>query len=369
MRIRVVRARSMADAMRLLAAELGPEAVLLASRRVGEGYEVTGGVEPEPPDGPPEEPLPKEFLEEPLMPAFSPAQAPLPESFALPLPALSTAGPPLRGGAAEEAAAALAFHGVPGALRDRLLSGPLEAMLAATLRFGRLPPPEERPLLLAGPPGAGKTLTTVKLAARQVLSGATPPLIVDTDQQRPGAAAQLVGVAALLRAPLSHAASPAAALQAVALRPPGGVLIDTPGTDPFDPEQARALLALIQATRAHVALVLPAGLDSAEAADLARAFRALGATHMIPTRLDATRRMGGLLSAAAAASLVIAEAGAGNRLADGLLPLSPAWMAERLRRRTHAGPPGSTAAHQPAATAARNALFRAPATLPAGDFA
>ncbi|MFC7612030.1 hypothetical protein [Teichococcus aestuarii] len=128
-----------------------------------------------------------------------------------------------------------------------------------------------------------------------MLSGATPPLIVDTDQQRPGAAAQLVGVAALLRAPLSHAASPAAALQAVALRPPGGVLIDTPGTDPFDPEQARALLALIQATRAHVALVLPAGLDSAEAADLARAFRALGATHMIPTRLDATRRMGAAL--------------------------------------------------------------------------
>ncbi|MFC7612031.1 hypothetical protein [Teichococcus aestuarii] len=40
---------------------------------------------------------------------------------------------------------------MPGALRDRLLSGPLEAMLAATLRFGRLPPPEERPLLLAGP--------------------------------------------------------------------------------------------------------------------------------------------------------------------------------------------------------------------------
>jgi flagellar biosynthesis protein FlhF len=239
-------------------------------------------------------------------------------------------------------AAAIAFHGIPAELRDRLLAGPLEAMLAAALRFGRLPELGSRPLLLVGPPGAGKTLTTMKLAARHVLGGGAPPLIINTDHQRPGAAGQLAGVTELLKASLVQAQTPAAALQAIALRPPGGaVLIDTPGVDPFDTEQARLLLSLIATTRPHVALVLPSGLDPAEASELGRAFHALGATYLVPTRLDASRRLGGILAAAATANLVLSEAGASNLISEGLMSLSSEWLAERLRRRTHFSPRAS----------------------------
>lgn len=323
MRVRVVRARTMAEAIRKLTEELGPDAVLLSSRRVSGGFEATAGLEPDAP-------------EEPLM-------AVLPTSSSAIVPGDQNQGwldavrpsPVVPAGDA----AAIAFHGIPAELRDRLLTGPLEAMLAAALRFGRLPELGSRPLLLVGPPGAGKTLTTMKLAARHVLSGGAPPLIINTDHQRPGAAGQLMGVTELLNATLVQAQNPAAALQAIALRPPGGaVLIDTPGVDPFDPDQARLLLSLIATTRAHVALVLPCGLDPAEASELGRAFHALGATYLVPTRLDAGRRLGGILSAAATADLVLSEAGASNLISEGLMSLSSEWLAERLRRRTHFPP-------------------------------
>lgn len=300
MRIRVIRAATMAEAMRRLTAELGPDAVLLSSRRVNGGFEATAALETDPADEP--------------LPAVEPAPAPEPRA----------------------EAAALTFHNLPAPLRERLMAGPLEATLSAAFRFGGLPPLGQRPLLLAGPPGAGKTLTLVKLAAQHVLEGEKPPLLLNADQQRPGAAEQLLGVAEVLRAPLAQATTPAAALQAIALRPPGGaVLIDTPGVDPFDPAQARMLAALIAATRAAVVLVLPAGLDCSEATELARAFRALGASHLLPTRLDAARRLGGVLAAASAGGLVLTVAGTGPEAAGGLLPLDAEWLAARLRRRTH----------------------------------
>ncbi|MFC0386660.1 flagellar biosynthesis protein FlhF [Muricoccus vinaceus] len=360
MRVRVVHARTMPEAMRMLTEELGPNAVLLSSRRVAGGFQATGGLETDPP----EEPL------SPALPISAPGGFDLgPTEAELPRRAMRelSAGP----GQKDGEAAALGFHGIPEELRTRLLGGPLEAMLSATLRFGRLPELGSRPLLLAGPPGAGKTLTTMKLAARHVLGGGEPPLIVNTDQQRPGAAEQLTGVAELLKAHLAQARNPAAALQAIALRPPGGaVLIDTSGMDPFDADQARLLLTLIATTRANVALVMPCGLDPAEASELGRAFRALGATHLVPTRLEATRRLGGIISAAAAADLVLSEGGASNLITEGLMALSPDWLAERLRRQTHAPPRASPSSPTSAAKPEeprQNGLLRFEAVTQNGD--
>ena len=83
---------------------------------------------------------------------------------------------------------------------------------------------------------------------------------------------------------------------------------------------------------AHVALVLPAGLDPAEAADLAIAHAACGATFLIATRLDLAHRLGSVIAAAAASRLPLAEAGIGTGAADGLVPFTPALLAARLGR-------------------------------------
>ena len=289
MRLRTIRAPRMAEAMAMLRAELGEDAVILSTRRVAGGVELTAAQEAE---------------DEPLVIA--------------PDAATPTALPP-----------ELRRHNMPPALAQRLAGAPLRTALAQEFRFARLPL-DPGPLLLAGPPGAGKTLSAAKLATRLVLAG-TPPLLVTADGRRAGAAEQLAAFARVLDLSLAVASTPASLAKALARRAPGQpALVDMPGCDPFDAAAARRHAALADAVRGAAVLVLPAGLDAEEAAETARAFHLLGCRHLLPTRLDATRRLGGVLAAAAAADLALTEAGTGQDVATGLTRLDAEWLAQRM---------------------------------------
>ncbi|MBP0494493.1 hypothetical protein [Roseomonas indoligenes] len=269
---------------------LGPDALILSTRRTATGVEVTAALEPaeeEPPSPPP----------------FPPSVPAVPDP--------------------------LARHNLPPALRPSIGAGGA-ASLAAVFRFAALPD-AARPLALVGPPGAGKTLTVAKLATRMVMRGARP-MVMTADLQRAGAAEQIAAFTRVLGVPLATAGTGAQLAAALAGRRPGQpLLLDTAGCDPFNPAQAEQLLALLRVTDAAPLLVLPAGLDSEEAMETARAFAALGARHLLPTRLDGARRLGGVLAAAFAGPLALTEAGTGPGAADGLTPLTPAWLAERLQ--------------------------------------
>jgi len=323
MRIRVFSAPRMAEVMAMVRSELGADAVILGSRRTSAGVEVTAALEaPEPFAAPPPS-APPAFVAPPSTAPVPPTHGP--HATVAPAGAAPSPAPSARAGV-------LARHGVPPRLAAQLDGAPLPAALAGRLGFGPLPDAAARPLLLAGPCGAGKSLTCAKLAARAVLRGGAAPLVVTTDNQRAGATEQLAAFARVLNLPLVSAPDPAALAAAVARRGERRpVLIDTAGCDPFDPGQAASLLALARASGAAIALVLPAGLDAQESADLARAFAVLGARHLLPTRLDAARRLGGVV-AAAAAGLSLTEAGTGPGVADGLHPLSPEWLARRLEQ-------------------------------------
>jgi flagellar biosynthesis protein FlhF len=268
---------------------MGPDALILTTRRVADGIEVTAALEPDEP----------------------PSPAPL------------RTGPDLE--------AALRFHGVPQALRARLLEGVLVPGLEATLPFAALKLDRDAaPLLFAGPPGAGKTLTVARLATRLVLGG-EKPLVVTADGKRAGAAEQLAAFTRLLGLSLIIASHPVTLARALARRAEGApVLIDAPGIDPFDPAQRAELGALADTVRATIVLVLPAGLDAEESADVAASFAEAGASGLVATRMDLARRIGNVLAAAAAGHLALAEAGVGPGAADGLTALTPDFLAGRL---------------------------------------
>jgi flagellar biosynthesis protein FlhF len=289
MRLKLFRAPTVNAAIAQVRRELGADALILSTRRVQDGVEVTAALEGDaaPPPAPP-----------------APVASPTPSR--------------------------LAWHGVSPDLQARLDAGPLEDTLATTLRFGTLPLGlGAPPLLLTGPPGAGKTLTTARLATRLTLAG-TPPLVVTADGRRAGAAEQLAAFTRVLGLPLLVADEPVALSRALARRERGApALIDSAGLDPFDPHEREELAGLAGAAGATLVLVLPAGLDPAESADLANAFAEAGTTLLVPTRLDLARRLGGIL-AAAATGHILTEAGVGPGAADGLRPLTAADLAERL---------------------------------------
>jgi len=290
MRLRVFHARNATLALTAVRDALGEEAVVLSTRRVGSGVEVTAALD----------------LAEPELIEPEPAE--------------------------EDAPPELARHNLAPGLGALFAGADLAQALTQRLVFAPLP--EDRPILLVGPPGAGKTLTCAKLTARAKMSGQTP-IVVTADGERAGAVEQLAAFTRLLRLTLAVAAAPETLEKALRARAPGQpAYIDGFGCNPFDEAQAERLHRLIRAANATPVLVLPAGLDAEESAEIARAFHLLGARHLLPTRLDIARRLGGVLSAACV-GLTLTEAGIGPQVAHGLQELPPAWLAQRLAANPH----------------------------------
>ncbi len=292
MRLKLYRAPSMGAAMAELRRELGAEALILGSRRIAGGVEVTVALDPE----------------------------------------AAPSVPDPSGEVLRARRDSLRFHGLPEALAALLEEGEMVAALRRHVAFGALPiAAGAAPLLFVGPPGAGKTLTVARLATRLVLAGGAP-LVISADGKRAGATEQLAAYTRLLGLRLLVASQPISLARAM-MRRQGGVpvLIDAPGIDPFDRAACEEMAALAGASGAGMALVLPAGLDAAAAADIAAGFATIGAASLVATRLDLARRLGGVLAAATAGRLALAEAGI-SAAADGLVPMSAEFLAERLLR-------------------------------------
>jgi flagellar biosynthesis protein FlhF len=246
---------------------------------------------------------------------------------------------------------ALAFHRVPPGFADRLLAATanlagddarmaLAGALDALLSFaGRPAAGADRPLMLVGPPGAGKTATAAKLCALARLEDREASVIT-MDTAKAGGLAQITTFAETLGVDLHEAADEAAVARAVAdcaARTGGGpgandrlVVVDTVGANPFDPKERALLARTAGAIAADLALVLPGGGDAAESAEIAQSFAAAGARLLIATRLDAARRLGGVLAAARAGKLALLAGGISPRIAGGLAPLTPVALARLL---------------------------------------
>ena len=303
MRLKTFVAQDTRQAIALLRADLGADAIIVATQALPGGtVRVTGAIESEDLD-----------LAELLAPP-----APAPED--------------------QRLLAVMAHHDVPEPLARGLLdaarragAGPpgtaLGQALHALFRFEPVAA-QPGPLLLCGPPGAGKTVSIAKLAAAAALAG-RPVTVASADTARAGGLEQLAALLAPLALEPLPAPDAAGLRQAVERAAGGQLLIDSPGFNPFRPADLGLLSNLLAASGALPVLVLPAGLGVADCAEIGHTYAALGAHHLLATKLDAARRLGGLL-AAAAAGLAFAEAGIGRTIAPGLSPLSAHGLARLL---------------------------------------
>lgn len=242
----------------------------------------------------------------------------------------------------ENIAQSLNHHGLPRDLIDKLtddiqgydLSDPISALSAvfdATFTFAPLPQGQcERPLMLIGPPGAGKTLTVAKLATRMAMAQ-HPLSVITMDTERAGGIEQLAAFTRLLNVDLIEVEDTHALQDALTVRRNvRQILIDTPGQNPFDPQALGQLGRLIKTVNAEAICVLPAGMDAQESGEMASAFHAAGATRLLMTRLDIARRLGGLLSAAWQGRLSFCDAARSSSVTTPLLQINSFELARLL---------------------------------------
>jgi flagellar biosynthesis protein FlhF len=310
MRLRTFNAATLDEAMALVRDELGDDAVIVSTyqSRRGRGAQVTAALDDTPGDA--------DFAAE-------------------------VAHEEIGVEPDDEIAQVLAFHRIDGAIRSALARDAracrqddaalaLATAIDAATAFAALPSRSDTPVMFVGPPGAGKTVTVVKLAARAVLAGMQVHILT-TDSVRSGAYEQLAALADMMDVPLTATDTPAALAEALAAIDDADlVLIDTPGTNPFSPAEMADLAAFAETANAEQVLVLSAGGDGADQIETAAIFARAGVRLLHATRLDCARRFGGIVAAAIAAHMTIAEASATPFVANGLSPLSAASLARLL---------------------------------------
>lgn len=209
----------------------------------------------------------------------------------------------------------------------------LATLLRAIYRFESLTHANDKPVLLSGPPGSGKTVTIAKLAARHVLAGQSVDVLT-LDIERAGALEQL----STLLSPLD--------LHPVGVPSPSDlpglleqchgdlILVDSPSTNPFGSADLGSLSTLVEHAGAELVLVLAAGGNSADSFEIGQSYAALGAKNMVVTKLDVAKRLGGFM-AAADAGLALCQAGIGPTIGDGMRPLTADGLARLLLHRFH----------------------------------
>jgi flagellar biosynthesis protein FlhF len=182
--------------------------------------------------------------------------------------------------------------------------------------------------LFVGPPGAGKTTTIAKIAARERAQNGRKLSLLAADGFRVGAVEQLRLYADLIGSPFAVARTPAEIERSlVATASP--VLVDTAGRSIGD---ARALevaerLSSLPGVRTHV--VLPAGSSVRQAARLLDVYGAR-ARRVVLTRLDEGESVAPLLKLIAERDLTLSYLGTGQRVPDDLERASGAVLAGHI---------------------------------------
>lgn len=311
MRLKSYSAVTMSEAMAMVRAELGDDAIIVSTQRAsgGQGVRITAALEEHVSD--------QEIAEVLSGSPLSPVN--------------------------ETIRDCLMYHGVPPRLCERMLAAArsidtTDATMATAGAMDELftfaPLPSRKsptPVMLVGPPGSGKTITVAKLAARARLAGRTVTVIT-ADSVRAGAMEQLSAFTSILGVELKKArgASSLEAMAAEAAQTSDLVYIDTPGLNPFSSEDIGYLNTLTHAVSVEAVLVLAAGGDPMEATEVAEIFAQAGATRLLATRLDMTRRLGAVLAAADAGQFMFSDVSINPHVANGLCSITPVTMARLL---------------------------------------
>jgi flagellar biosynthesis protein FlhF len=315
MRLKTFHAKTMPEVMANVRNTMGPDAIIVQMEEGEAGVRVTAAIE-----ATTTPPVPKN--------APTPNQSPVSYEVSHPIP-------PAKEFDHADVAAVLNHHALPFETADHFtntiaslhavsLNEAFAQALETVVRFSPLTDTATRPIMLVGPPGVGKTVSTAKLTADALLHEKTVH-IISTDTVKAGGVQQLDHFSQLMKQSVFTADTSEELAAVVRNRNERTdlTLIDTSGTNPFDMDELKSLLKFIQSVDAEPVLVMPAGLDPIDAQEIAGIFARMGCQRFIATRLDAARRYAGLIMAARPGYLALAGISRSPFISAGLEPATP----------------------------------------------
>jgi flagellar biosynthesis protein FlhF len=341
MKIRTFVAKDMREALRQVRDQQGPEAVILSSRSVPEGVEVSAATDfeqatqaPMSMSALPDEPyygVPpaaevgaelrsiRHMLESQMsqlawndLGRRSPAQAEL-------LKELSDLG-------LSQSLSGELVAGIPGGLsfadaHRRALAGVARRIRvtgdALLERGGRV--------AFVGPTGVGKTTAIAKLAARWVMRHSARDIaLISVDAQRFGAQEQIEVLGRLLGVQ-TFTIEDLQDLPALLARHAERrlVLIDTAGMSPRDadlPLRAQQFSRIAEDSGVQICLTLSAAAQAGVLVDAAQRFQAFSPSFALITKIDEAMSLGGTLSLLASTQLPVSYVSEGQRIPEDLAP-------------------------------------------------
>lgn len=319
MRMKMFAAESLESAKAMIFAEMGDDAIILSEREVPGGVEVRAATDK---------------LGGGMVPSESRI---LTRLGAAPPPRLVES--PIRNRVRD----ALLWHGAPQRFAERAADAgvntnhnndPVAAIAAGLESMVTCDPLLARPnrdILLVGAPGHGRTATAAKLTRRAaVAKSEIMPIAADLDATAGGA--QLAAYLEREQDRIRSVSTPEdlfdllKALKAEEKR----CVIDLPAIVPFDEDDMVSLQDLIAVIDAEPVLVISAEGHPEDQVEAARAFARCGIRRAIVTKLDVTRRRGGIVSALSAAKISFSHLAVTPFIGGGLVPATPSRLAHLL---------------------------------------
>ena len=192
----------------------------------------------------------------------------------------------------------------------------------------QLQPGRRQVIALVGPTGVGKTTTIAKLAAYFRLREHRRVGLITVDTYRIAAVEQLKTYAEIMDLPVEVVATPLEMRAAVdRLADEDLILIDTAGRSPRDAvrlAELHGLLAESQADQVHLVLSAVAAPDSFDVA--AGAFSTVGASALILTKLDESVSLAWLPAVLAHHRLPLSYTTSGQNVPDDIAPANAAAL-------------------------------------------
>ncbi len=239
---------------------------------------------------------------------------------------------------------ALLWHGAPQRFADRAadlgVKGGIEgseptvaiaAGLEGVLHCDPVPALPERDILLVGAPGHGRTATAAKFTRRAAVANVEVlPIAADLDAT--AGDAQLAAYLERERGQVRSAATPDDLFKLLkTVRAEGKrCIIDLPAIVPFDTEDMASLQDLVAVIDAEPLLVISAEGHPEDQAEAAISFSRVGVKRAVVTKLDVTRRRGGIVSALSAAKIAFSHLAVTPFIGGGLVPATPSRLAQLL---------------------------------------